>query len=117
MSPQTKRIIAATVAIAIGLTAPNVAVYVVDELQQIFLGNSRDVDGNPFGCLLTLNRIVVEESVQHRAGIRNDDEAEVLRLSFPIVRNLRVGAELDAVFVLQSFEKLLFCHILLTSLI
>lgn len=93
-----------------GLTAPDVAVYVVDELQQILFGNVRDVDGNPTRCLLALNRVVVEVSVHHSAVIRNYDEAEVLRLGFPVVRNLRVGAELDAVFVLQSFEKLLFCH-------
>ena len=110
MSPQRKRIIAATVAIAIGLTAPDVAVYVVDELQQIFLGNSRDVDGNPFRCLLTLDRIVVEESVQHCAGIRDSDEFEVLGLGYPVMRNLRVGGELDAVFIFQCFENLLFCH-------
>ena len=111
MSPQRKRITAITVAIAMGLTAPDVAVYIVDELHQIFFRNIRNVDGNPTRRLLAPNRIVVKESVQHRAGIRNRDEFEILRLGYAVIRNLRVGAELDAVFVIQNFENLLFCHI------
>jgi hypothetical protein len=95
----------------ISLLAPNVAVDIVDELHKVFFRKVLNIDSIPTGSLLTLNRVIVKITIHHSAFICNEEETEVLRLCFAEVFNLRVSEELNAIFILQNFENLLFCHI------